>query len=164
MVETILSSPFVKDLFLPFLLVFAIVFAVLQKAQIFGKDKRQSDAIIALAVALLVIAVGWATDIITNLMPVLAVGLVVLLVFMLFWGFAYEEGKFSVPEKVKWIIGIIAALVVVIAVLYFTPAWSYIKDLTSGQGSTVLVNVVFVVLIVVAIIAVIYGGKSEAAK
>lgn len=161
MVETFLSSPFIKDMVLPFLLVFAIVFAVLQKAQIFGKDKKQSDAIIALVVALIAIAVGSATHIITNLMPILAVGLVMLLVFFLLWGFAFKEGGFEVHKGVQWVIGGLAAIAVIITVLYFTPAWGYIKDLTTGQGSTLLVNVVFIVLIVVAVIAVVYGGKKE---
>jgi hypothetical protein len=161
MVETILSSPFVKDLALPFLLVFALVFAVLQKAQIFGKERKQTDAMIALVVALLVVAVGTVTNIITSLMPILAVGLVILLAFMLLWGFAHREGEFTVPEKVRWIIGIVAAIAVVISVLYFTPAWSYITNMVSGQGSTVLVNVIFIILIIAAVIAVIYGGKKE---
>jgi hypothetical protein len=161
MVDTLLSSPFVKDLMLPFLLVFAIVFAVLQKAEIFGKDKKQTDAIIALVIGLLVVAVGTATHVITNLLPILAVGLVVLLAFFLLWGFAFKAGEFNVHKNVQWVIAILAALAVIIAVLYFTPAWGYIGNLVSGQGSTVLVNVVFVVLIIGAVIAVIYGGKKE---
>src|SRR3989304_792800 len=110
MVNTILSSPFVKDLALPFLLVFAIIFAVLQKSEILGKGKKQTDAIIALVAGLIVVAVGSATKIINNLLPVLAVGLVVLLVFFLLWGFAFKEGEFIIHKNVQWAVGGLAAI------------------------------------------------------
>src|SRR3990172_3816381 len=115
MANTILSNPFVRDLALPFLLIFAIVFAVLQKSEILGKGKKQTDAIIALVVGLIVVAVGSVTDIINNLLPVLAVGLVVLLVFFLLWGFAFKQGAFEVHKNVQWVIAAIAAVAVVIA-------------------------------------------------
>jgi hypothetical protein len=149
---------------LPFLLVFAIVFAVLQKAEIFGKEKKQTDAIIAVVVALLVVSVGYATNVIINLMPILAVGLVILLVFFLLWGFAFREKEFNVHKNVQWVIAGLAAITVVIAVLYFTPAWDYLRNMMSGQGSNVITNVVFVVLIIAAVVAVIFGGKKEEGK
>src|SRR3990170_8188000 len=117
MVETILSSPFVRDLVLPFLLVFAVVFAILQKSEILGKERRQTDAIVALVVGLLVVAVGTTTNIITGLMPILAVGLVVLLVFFLLWGFAFKPGKFIIHKNVQWAVGGLAAIAVVVATL-----------------------------------------------
>ena len=46
------------DIFLPFILIFTIVFATLQKVQIFGEDKNQNkkfNAIIAMALAIGVI-------------------------------------------------------------------------------------------------------------
>jgi len=164
MVDTILSSPFVQTMLLPFLLVFAIIFAVLQKAQIFGQDKKQTDAIIAVVVALLVVSVGYATNVIINLVPILAVGLVVLLVFFLLWGFAFREKEFNVHKNVQWVIGGLAAITVFVTVLYFTPAWDYLRNMVSGQGSNIVMNVVFAVLIIAAVIAVIFGGKKAENK
>ena len=69
MVETILSSPFVVEILLPFLLVFVVVFAVLQKSEVLGRGKRQVDALVALAVALIFISVGRAVDIVLDLIP-----------------------------------------------------------------------------------------------
>jgi len=161
MVDTILASPFMRDLLLPFMLVFAIVFAVLQKAKIFGEDKRQTDAIVALVIGLIVVAVGTTTHIITSLMPILAVGLVMILAFMLLLGFTYQAGQFDLDSKVKLIIGIVAAVAVVITVLYYTPsAWAYVTDLVSGRGSTLVTNAVFAILVIGAVVAVIYGNKS----
>jgi len=164
MVETILSSPFVKEIVLPFLLVFALVFAILQKSEILGKGKKQVDAIVALVVGLLVIAVGSATNIITGLMPILAVGLVVLLVFFLLWGFAFKS-ELEVPNAIKWTIGVIAAIAVIVGVLYFTGSWDYLKDLVGGGASSIVTNVVFIVLIVIAVVVVVaFGGKTETTK
>jgi len=164
MVETILSSPFVKDIVLPFLLVFALVFAILQKSEILGKGKRQVDAIVALVVGLLVVGVGSATNIITGLMPILAVGLVVLLVFFLLFGFTFEGGKFEVPNAIKWTIGIIAAIAVIIGVLYLTGSWNYLKGLVGGGASDIVTNVVFIVIIIIAIVVVVGFGKKPETK
>lgn len=161
MVETILSSPFMKELLLPFLLIFALVFAVLQKSEILGKGKRQVDAIVALVVGLIVVAAGSATDIITGLIPILAVGLVVLLVFFLLLGIAYKEGDFKIHENVKWVIGIAAAIAVVIGVLYLTGSWDYLKNLIGGGGSAIITNVIFIVLIIIAVAVVVGFGKKS---
>ena len=161
MVETILSNPFVKDLVLPFLLIFAVVFAILQKSEILGKERRQTDAIVALVVGLLVVAVGTTTNIITGLMPILAVGLVVLLAFFLLWGFAFKQGEFAVHSGVRWAIAAIAAIALIITVLYLTGSWDYLKNLTSG-GESIITNVVFVGLIIIAIAVVVgFGKRSE---
>ena len=161
MAVSILSNPIVKDILLPFVLVFALVFAVLEKTEILGKEKRQTNAIISLAIALIVIAVGSVTDLITNLIPILAVGLVILLVFMLLWGMVFKAGTFEMPHGVRIAVGIIAAAVVVISVIYFTNSWNYIKSLF--EGSNVMSNIIFIVLIAIAVIVVIYPWKSEKA-
>ena len=166
MVETILSSPFVRDLVLPFLLVFAITFALLQKSEILGKGKKQTDAIVALVVGLLVVAVGSVTNIITSLVPILAVGMVALFAFFLLWGFAFKEGTFEVHKSVQWIVGGVAAAVVVIATLYYTGGLDYIKGLINGGSSGWATNILFIVLIIVAIAVVVgsSGAKSEKDK
>jgi hypothetical protein len=162
MAATILSSPLVKDFILPFLLVFAVSYAILQKSEILGKDKRQTDAIVALVLGLIVVAVGSVTDIITGLIPILAVGLVVLLAFFLLWGFAFRQGEFKINSGVQWAIAAIAAIVITVAVLYLTGGMDYITNAIGGSGSSWLTNIFFIVLVIVAIVVVIgFGGKSE---
>ena len=43
------------DVLLPFLLVFAVVFAILQKVKIFGSDKKNINVILSLVIGLLVV-------------------------------------------------------------------------------------------------------------
>ena len=71
MVLTILQSPIFMEVLLPFILVFTVVFAVLQKTKVLGEAKSQVDALVALSVGLITVAFGYATGIIVNLIPFL---------------------------------------------------------------------------------------------
>lgn len=90
---TILSSPFFVEGVLPFLLVFVLVYAVLQKTKILGEDKKQINAIISLVIGLIAVSFSSYVGVIVNLIPVLAVGLVIILVFLLLWGIVFVGGK-----------------------------------------------------------------------
>ena len=162
MADTILSIPFVTDTLLPFLLVFTVLFAILQKSQILGKDKKQIDAIVSLVVGLIVVSVGQASNIITGLMPVLAVALIVLLVFMILVGSVWE-GKVNFGTGIKVTVGILAVVAIVVALLYNTGFWIYLRDLFSGLGTNVITNIVFVIAIIAAVAVVIgFSGKGGA--
>lgn len=166
--NTILSHPIFVETILPFLLVFTIVFAILQKSKIFGENKRQIDAIVALVIGLLVISFGQATGIIVQLIPFLAVSLVVILVMMLLLG-SFHKGELELPKGLKYTMWTLAVIAVVVAVLYITNAWRFLLDLIFiTGGNNILINVVFIVLIVGAVIFVLWGagkgsssGKSE---
>ena len=51
----IFSNPFFTEMLLPFLLVFVVVFAILQKSKILGDGKAQIDAIVGLVIGLILI-------------------------------------------------------------------------------------------------------------
>ncbi|MBS3091324.1 hypothetical protein J4217_02660 [Candidatus Pacearchaeota archaeon] len=159
---TLLQSPFFVEMVLPFLLVFTIVFAVLQKSEILGKGKKQIDALVALAIGLILVAFGNYAQIIAQMSAFLGVALVIILVFLLLTGIFYEPGKFELHKGVKYTGMGLAALAVIIAVLYYTNSLGFIIDAFKGEGSTLLVNVIFVVIIVAAVAALIWGGgKAE---
>jgi hypothetical protein len=158
---TILSSPFFVEGVLPFILVFSLVFAVLQKSKILGEGKNQLDALVAFSVALLTIAFANAVSVIVQLVPVLAVGLVVLLVFMVMWGMAYKPGEFEMHAYVKYAIGALAAIVTAVAVLYYTGSIDTITDYFDTSDDGLWSNILFVVLIGGAIAVVMsFSGKS----
>lgn len=164
MVTTILSHPFFLDLLLPAILVFTVIFALLQKSEIFGKGKVQIDAIVSLVVALIVISFGKAMGIIANLMPVLAVTVVALLVFIIIASIAHT-GKFELPGGVKTAVMVVAAIVVLIAVLYFTGGWDYLKEILQGKSSTTVTTILFAIIIAAAIFVVIkFGAKASESK
>jgi lysylphosphatidylglycerol synthetase-like protein (DUF2156 family) len=166
MAITILSSPLFMEMILPFLLIFTVVFAILQKTEILGKGKRQIDAIVALVIGLIVVAFGNAVGIINAFMPVLAVAIVVLLVFMIMFGMVFKEGEFKMPKGVQTAVGILAAIVVIVALLLFTGWWNYLYDLifSGGGASAIVSNVVIIVIVIVAVAIVWWGGKGKEEK
>ncbi len=164
--ENILVSEFAVRIIYPFLLIFTLVFAILQKSKILGEDKKQIDALISLSIALIVIAFSWATNIIVNLMPFLAVSIVILLVFMVLYGFV-ASGKegFEISGKLKVGIGVLAFIAVVIAVLIVTGQWERVYHslfIEYGSGTNVLTNLILLVIVIGAIVAVVFPfGKTK---
>jgi len=162
MVADILSSSLLREMILPFILVFVVAFAVLQKTKILGDGKKQIDAIVALVIGLLLVGFGNATGMIVNLIPFLSVSLIVMLVFMLLWGFAFHTGNFEIPKKLRTAFGWIIGAAVIVAVLVVTPAWNLIKDLFGeGTMSTLVTNVILIVIVVAVIAVVVMGGKEK---
>ena len=164
--ETILSSPLFLNIILPFVLIFTVVFALLQKTSILGKDKRQIDALVALVVGLIVVAFGNAVDVINSLMPFLAVSVIVILVFLILYSMVFQgEDKFHLPKGLKIGIAIAVGIAVVVAVLLVTGAWDYIlyEWIYAGDGGAITTNILFVVIVIAAIAMVLipFGRKKE---
>ncbi len=160
---TLFSSPLGQTV-LVFVLVFVGIFAILQKSKVFGDGKKQIDALVAVAMALIVASVGYAIDLISNLVPVMAVALVIILVFMILYGSVHEK-ELKLPNGIKYAFGVVIFIAVAIAVLYFTPAWNYLMDIFSGgEGSAIFMNLIFIAVIIGAIAAVLAGSKSNNAS
>ncbi len=160
---TILSSPIVVEVILPFVVVFAVVFGILQKTEIFGKGKKQIDAIVSLVIALLLISFIQFVNLIVNLLVFLATASVIILVFMILYGMVFKEGEFQMSKGLKITFGILAAIAVITAVLLFSGYWDIIYSrYLVGEGSTILLNIVFIVIIIAAIAVVIgSAGKGD---
>jgi peptidoglycan/LPS O-acetylase OafA/YrhL len=155
----ILDSPILTEMILPFLLVFVLIFAILQKSEILGKGKSQMDSLIALVVGLILIAFPAPRDIIVNLMPWLGVGAVALLVFFLLY--AFVGGKSAIGQKwQKIVFGILIGVFVLGVLAYVTGSWESISDFFSSSDD-IWSNILFVVIIAgVLTIAISTGGKS----
>ncbi len=140
------------------MLVFTLIFAILEKTKILGDGQKRIDAIIALVVGLLLVGFAYPTHIIANLMPFLAVSAVVLLVFFILFAFVWggKEG-FEMPKGVKIALGILIAISVIIAVLAVSGYW----EIVVGFFSNSIATGIFVVAVVAAMVAVLWGtGKK----
>ena len=156
-----LSGPFFTEQVLPFLLVFTLIFAILEKTKVLGDGKRQINAIIAFVVGLLLIAFPFPRSIVVGLMPLLAVIAVIFLVFIMLYTFASGEKEVSMPKGLKITFGILIALALIIALLVMTGYWdSIVSAFLGGQGSEIASQIFFVV-IVIAAIAVVVGVKGS---
>ena len=91
---------------IPFLLIFAVVFAILDKTKMLsGKDdeNRTIVAIIAVAIGLLSLQFDFVSEFFAVIFPRFGVGLALFLVIIIFLGFFYPEGKDGWSTKVAWV-------------------------------------------------------------
>lgn len=164
-IESILASDFAVQIIYPFLLIFTLIFAILEKSKILGEDKKQIDAIVSLSIALIVVAFSWATGIITNLMPFLAVSVVVLLVFFILFGFvaSSNEKGIEIPRQLKIGIGVLAGVVTIAALIVATGQWNNVyNSLINGGGPTSLAsNILIIAIIIAALVTVLTTSKKK---
>jgi len=159
MVETIFSWPVFSEIVFPFILVFTLLFTILEKIKILG-DNKQNHALISLAVSFILIATP-ARTVIANLIPFFAVAAVVLLIFMLLWGFVLQD-KVKIEGSLKTIFLIVIFAAVVIAVLGATGYWSKLVDLLKTEWGIAINIITLAVIGVAAYLVVKYsGGKKE---
>ncbi len=159
----IFDNPFFTEMLLPFLLVFVVVFAILQKSKILGDGKAQIDAMVAFVVGLILIGVPQPRNIVVGIMPWLAVGVAVILVFLILYGFVAGDlsGK-NVSSWMKITFGILAGLFTVGVVLYITGLWGVIAGwFSGGESSGIWMNVLMVILIIGAMAVAVFGGKKN---
>ena len=159
----IFSSVFFTEMLLPFLLVFVVVFAILQKSKVLGDGKAQMDSLVALVIGLILIGVKQPREIIVNLMPWMAVGVAVILVFLILYGFVAGDLT-SAPKWMKVTFGILAGLFTIGVVVYVTGLYKVIGGWVSGGDSDIWANVIMIILVVGAMAVAVFTGKKKADK
>jgi len=159
------------DIVLPFLLIFAVTFAVLEKTEIFGKDKKNINSMIAFVMGLLFVTVPKVVSVVQEALPNIGVMLIVLMSFMILVGFfvSHKEGKhfFEEQSALKWIFIIV---VLVGTTIIFLDALGWWENIWGGAenfwSSTLGVTIVFLAIIVGAIlfIAKDKGGGNKSSE
>ncbi|MBC8435098.1 hypothetical protein H8D91_01205 [archaeon] len=158
----LLEQPLFTEILIPFLLVFVLVFAVLQKTKVLGDKKNQVDALVSLALALILIVTPIAREFITNITPWLAVGLVVILTFLVLYGFVGSDKKEGIVIE-KWMkttFAGLAGLFVLVLVLIYSGVWDKIFHGSLGTTSW-LPNIIFLIVIIVAMVIALGGKKDD---
>lgn len=156
----IFDNPFFTEMLLPFLLVFVVMFAILQKSKILGEGRAQMDAIVALVLGLILIGVPAPRDFIVGILPWLAVGVAVILVFLILYGFV--AGDLSRMGEIKWIkilMAILAGVFTIGIVLYVSGLGNKIVD-WFGASSDIWMNVLMIALVVGVVLVALFGGKK----
>lgn len=137
---------------LPFLLIFALVYAILMKSDIFG-DNRGAIIIMALAVGLLALVGDYVPRFFQTIAPALGIGLSVLLAAIILLGLFYKDISW-VKNVLVWS-GVAIFIVVVYASLSsYNFAGSYLWD----QYAPALITLA---IIVAAIVAIVRVGKKN---
>lgn len=162
----VLENPFLTEVVLPFVLVFVLMFAILQKTKVLGEGKNQIDAIVALVLGLILIVTPGPRDMIVGILPWLAVGVAVILTFMILYGFvAGDMSGNKVPKGIKITFGVLSAIFVTVVVVVVTGLWNKLTGTFSGSsGSPLLMNISFIGIIIGVVVVALVGGKKGGGK
>ncbi|MAG79026.1 hypothetical protein CMI40_01475 [Candidatus Pacearchaeota archaeon] len=157
--ETILQHWIFTKFALPLLLIWFIVFALLEKTKILGENK-QLHSIISLIIGLIFVGFAYPKLVVENLILFLTVALVVVFVALLLLGFIAGEAKIEGNMK-KVLMGVVI-ISVIAAVLWATGVDGGVIDLLFKQSwsNTLWTNVAFVVVIAVALALVLRNSKD----
>lgn len=162
--ETILQHWIFTQFILPFLLIWTVVFALLQKTQLLGEGKQQLDAIVAFVIGLIFVGAVFPKVVVGNLILFLTVAIMVVFVGLLLWGFisgAELKTGILTNSALKWIVGIGLFLFVVGAVFWATGFWDEAIKVLFGQSwsTSVWTNFAFIVVIAGALAIVLKSAK-----
>lgn len=159
-IETIFQHEILTKFAYPFLLIFFIVFAILEKTKVLGDDKKQLNALVAFVMGLIFLSAVQPKMIVGNLILFLTVALIVMFVALLLWGFVSGgelKTDFLKNKAVKWVVGIGVMVAVVFAILWAAGIDAGIIDLLFKQSwsSALWTNIAFVVVIAIALALVL---------
>lgn len=145
----------VFDFILPFLLVFAIIFGILNATKVLGHN-RGVIVIIALVIGLM--ALRWQylfSDFISELFPRLGIGIAILLTVLILVGLFINQ-----DEQRYWGYGL-ATLGMIIAIVILHQTGQKLGWFWTGIGSDNIGFIVLAVLIIGVIIAVAASGGNR---
>jgi len=139
---------------LPFLLMFALVYAILQKLKLTGEDERGINAVIALAVALMALQFDIVPLFFQNVFPRIGMGLAVILAALIFVGLFVkpQEHQFAV-----WTFFGLGAAVFIIVLLQSFEDYSW----WSGGWWYDNMPMIITAIIVLAFVFLVVGTKGE---
>jgi len=149
------------DVVLPFLLVFTIVFAILEKTRVFGTDtidgkqypKKNLNSITAFVIAFFVIASSKLVEIITTVSSYTVLLLMLSVLFLLLVGSFMKEGE-GVFLQGNWnyffmilmFVGIV--LIFIYALGWWDSIWDFFQFQTGGEVVGSLILIVIIVLFI----------------
>jgi hypothetical protein len=146
---------------LPFVLIFVLVFAILQKTKLLGEGKKQIDSLVAMVIGLITVGFTYQTGLIVNFVSWLGIGLAVLLIFFILYGFVAADGKkgLEIENWMKWTFLGLISLFVAGVVLYTTGLWD--KVLSGLGGNNEWATGIIMIVIIGVVVAVVLSGKKN---
>lgn len=137
---------------LPFLLIFAVIFAILEKSRILG-DNKTIGSIVAASIGLLALQFDFVSEFFAIIFPRFGIGISIFIVLIISIGFFFKPG--NLEGRGKWI-GYTVGLGAVIWALSVWDEWSG----TSGAGGWFVENVWSIIVLAVIISVIVIAAKS----
>jgi surface polysaccharide O-acyltransferase-like enzyme len=154
-VETVLY-PFLRDIVLPFIFVFVLLYALMEKIKLL--ENKQAHLLIALAIAFFFIGVPALLNLTSVIIPVLAILVIVAFCVMLLFGILgiefYAKGG---GGKFKYVL---AGILLIVGIVVVASAAGLLQKITSWFTPQLIQFIAFFIIIVVAI-ALVVGFKTE---
>jgi uncharacterized membrane protein len=143
---------------LPFLLIFALVFGILTKINIF-KDNKMVNGIIALAVALMSLQFTFVSDFFSQIFPRLGIGLVIIL------GILIIAGLFVDPTSnaINFVLLGIAVVVFGAVLIQSASAVGWQSGQWWSDNWQIIIGALFILIVIVVIIGA-SGSKNKPAS
>lgn len=150
----------VYDVILPFLLVFTIVFAVLQKVKIFG-DTKNINLIVALIIGFLFLQNNYLIFVLQRFLPNVSLFLIIFLMFLLAIGIftGQQKGVSGAALTFAFVISIIAILIAITT--DFGPYWFGYSLLDFLYNIPPIIWVVIIFAVVIAFVTHEKKGPGE---
>jgi hypothetical protein len=145
----------VFDYLLPFLLIFALVYAILNKTKVFG-DQAGLHVVISLAIGLLALQGGFVQRFFKPLFPRLAMGLAVLLVLVIL---VYLFVNHDEEKYFNWGFAAIAAIAGIIAISNAFQDYGYFSFAYWGDNAGWIIGGILIIAVVIAV--AVAGGKKN---
>ena len=162
--EIILQHWIFRDFILPFSLVFAIIFAILERTKIFGEDRKQVNSIIAAVIGMIFVGVVYPKIVVENMILFLTVAIVVVFIFLMLYGFIVGDTEgIKFPKGMKIFFGILAGIAVILALVWsMNLRGDLINTLFYQPWSKIFwTNFLFILVIAGAIAIVLGSGKGK---
>lgn len=164
MAETILQSPVLTKFVYPFLLMFFIVFAILEKTKVLGSDKKQINALVAFVIGLIFVSAVYPKMVVENMILFLTIAIIIVFVVLLLWGFISGEEGLKFSSFPKWLKGVLLVAVIIavtLATLWATGVgFEFFEKLFSAANKQFWTNAFFIIIIAAALAVVLATGKS----
>ncbi len=136
---------------LPFLLIFALVFGILVRTNIF-KDNKVVNGIIALAVALMSLQFSFVPAFFSQIFPRLGIGLAIILGIMIITGLFSDKDS----PAVNYVLLGIGVIIIGLVIIQSAGAVGWQSGEWWGDNWPMIVGAIFLIILV----AVIIGGAS----
>jgi len=159
--ETIFQHWIFTQFILPFALMTAIVYGILEKTKLLGEDKHQLNAIVAFIIGLIFTGAIFPKLVVENLILFLTVALVVLFIILILWGFittkADKDKGFELEKWMKYTLWAVAGVAVLAALVWATGLGDNVVNLLFNQSwsNTFWTNLLFIIVIIVALIIIL---------
>nr|MBA4405155.1 hypothetical protein [Nanoarchaeum sp.] len=162
------------DVILPFLFIFAIIFAILEKTMILGKEdglpKKNINSIVALVIALIFVSANKLVNTLTNALPNIALIIVIFVSFLLMLGIFWktEEFDFKTNEK-HWYklfsaVAFIALILIFLGAYETTPGSSLLSQWASSVGAGKMNDIIAGVVVLGVIVGLLIYVTKKPSK